>query len=320
MGIKDFAPVIIPTLCRYEHLRVCIESLMRCTHAEKTDVYIGLDYPQKESHWEGYKKIKDYLDSIKNSNCFKNLIVICRERNYGIGKEGNAEQMINYISKKYDRWIFSEDDNIFAPAFLDYMNQALELFNEDKTVLAICGYRHFYDIRYDNNNVYRQNVDFSAWGYGMWRNRWQTLINLDKNWFKDRFSIKTLFNLKFKQGNNRLLDYIGILKSNDLWINDNTMSIYMALTGSDVVMPTKSLVRNCGWDGSGVNCKTLDDNLIASHQCNELYDKMEYDINGSGLEYYKYNNRIYIKQSYARISNLGMLKLIICKINKFFHL
>ena len=67
-------------------------------------------------------------------------------------------------------------------------------------------------------------------------------------------------------------------------------------------------------------CKTLDDNLIASHQCNELYDKMEYDINGSGLEYYKYNNRIYIKQSYARISNLGMLKLIICKINKFFHL
>ena len=49
-----FAPVIIPTLCRFEHFNRCIESLSKCTWAEYTEVYIGLDYPAKESHWGGY--------------------------------------------------------------------------------------------------------------------------------------------------------------------------------------------------------------------------------------------------------------------------
>lgn len=43
--VDNFAPVIIPTLCRYEHFKECLESLSRCTWAEKTEVYIGLDYP-----------------------------------------------------------------------------------------------------------------------------------------------------------------------------------------------------------------------------------------------------------------------------------
>lgn len=319
MEIKEFAPVVIPTLCRYKHFRECLESLMRCLHAENTDVYIGLDLPASEEHWDGYKKIDEYLESIIKHHRFKNLFVIRREKNYGLGKDGNAEQLINYISERYDRWIFSEDDNVFAPAFLDYMNKGLETFIYDKSILAICGYRHYYDIKYCNNSIYRQNVDFSAWGYGIWRDRWQTLINLDKNWFKDKFSIKTLFNLKIKNGNNRLLDYLGILKSKDIWINDNTMSIFMALTNSDVVMPTNSLVRNCGWDGSGANCKTVDASLVANHKYNKIHNKEEYDITGDGFEYYKYNNRIYIRQSYARISNFDLLKRLIFKIIKVLH-
>ena len=37
--MNNFAPVLIPTLCRYDHLKRCIESLSACTHAEKTDLY-----------------------------------------------------------------------------------------------------------------------------------------------------------------------------------------------------------------------------------------------------------------------------------------
>lgn len=53
---EDYTPIMIPTLCRYEHFRRCLESLQRRTHANETDVYVGLDYPAKESHWDGYKK------------------------------------------------------------------------------------------------------------------------------------------------------------------------------------------------------------------------------------------------------------------------
>lgn len=36
MEIKNYAPVIIPTLCRYEKFRNCIETLSKCTGADKT--------------------------------------------------------------------------------------------------------------------------------------------------------------------------------------------------------------------------------------------------------------------------------------------
>ena len=51
-----FAPVIIPTLNRYEHFRKCLESLEACTGAEKTDVYVALDFPPSEKYVEGWKK------------------------------------------------------------------------------------------------------------------------------------------------------------------------------------------------------------------------------------------------------------------------
>ena len=99
---KVFAPVIIPTLCRYEHFKQCIESLSKCTLANQTEVYVGLDYPAKDEHWDGYKKIKSYLASVGNIG-FKNLTVIERGRNYGLGAAGNFQMLINCILSKYGK-------------------------------------------------------------------------------------------------------------------------------------------------------------------------------------------------------------------------
>ena len=105
--ITTFAPVSIPTLCRFEHFKRCIESLSRCTWAEYTDVYVALDYPAKESHWEGYKKIKAYLDTCGNMT-FKSLNVVIREKNYGIGSQGNMATLNKGIRQKYDRYIITD--------------------------------------------------------------------------------------------------------------------------------------------------------------------------------------------------------------------
>ena len=59
----QYAPIYIPTLCRDKHFILGVESLKKNSWAKYTDVYIGLDYPSKESHWPGYRKICDYLDN-----------------------------------------------------------------------------------------------------------------------------------------------------------------------------------------------------------------------------------------------------------------
>lgn len=59
-----YAPVLIPTVSRYEHLRNCLESLAKCTWADKTDVFVAVDYPGREKDWPVYRKIKEYLSSL----------------------------------------------------------------------------------------------------------------------------------------------------------------------------------------------------------------------------------------------------------------
>ena len=57
-----YAPVIIPTLCRYEKFVQCMESLRKNSWAKYTEIYVAVDYPSKESHWEGYNRICEYLN------------------------------------------------------------------------------------------------------------------------------------------------------------------------------------------------------------------------------------------------------------------
>ena len=51
-----YAPVIIPTMNRYNHFYACLESLERCTGSEHTDVYVALDYPPSEKYVDGWKE------------------------------------------------------------------------------------------------------------------------------------------------------------------------------------------------------------------------------------------------------------------------
>ena len=80
--ISKYAPVIIPTLCRYKHLISLLQSLSNCRLADKTEVYVGLDYPSKPSHEIGHKKILDYLESVGDSEGSKQF-AHCREQGHG---------------------------------------------------------------------------------------------------------------------------------------------------------------------------------------------------------------------------------------------
>ena len=127
-----YAPVLIPTLNRHVHLKRCIDSLTRCIHAEKTDLFVALDYPLKEEHWDGYEKIREYLKTVTG---FKSLNIIERDVNFGASK--NIRDARETIYQIYDRMILSEDDNEFAPGFLEFVNKGLEVYESHDDVLAV---------------------------------------------------------------------------------------------------------------------------------------------------------------------------------------
>lgn len=304
-----YAPVIIPTVSRFDHLKKCIDSLSLCTWAEKTDVFVAVDYPGKEEHVEGYNQVREYIGTIDNLG-FKSFNVVYRDHNYFYSGEGNSETLVKELMTKYDRYIFSEDDNVFSPNFLVYMNKGLEMFAKDKSVLAINGYKHPYPVRFDENTFFRQNVDFSAWGFGIWRDRDYLISSLTPSYFREKMNWPN-FRAVHRNGNNRLIQFMHLCMSNAADRTDNVLSVLMPLEGMDVVMPRVSLVRNEGWDGSGNNCYGDSVELTQMHHNQSISEDNDFPFVGTGYEHYYENKRIYVKSSYGRQSNLKLLKEII---------
>lgn len=251
--IKVYAPVIIPTLNRDVHFKRCLESLERCTGADKTTVYVALDYPPSEKYAEGWKKIDDYLKVKEVSNGFGELIVIRRDHNYGVCHEnGNYETLIREIKKQYDRYILTEDDNEFSPCSLEYFNKNLERYKDDPSIFKVCAYLSLKDELQPNNYTQFRAKRHVAWGVGQWRKKMDEYYDIT-----NRDHIIMLTRDKRVQEYFEKNKYEGILVSlvkmskGAPILDDVIVAAYLVYRNMRCILPTQSMVRNHGWDGSG---------------------------------------------------------------------
>lgn len=276
MEIKTYAPVIIPTLNRYEHFKRCLESLEKCTGADKTDVYVALDYPPSEKYVEGWRKIDAYLKEKEVQNEFKKLVVIRREKNYGLsGENSNIRRLKkDYICSNYESFISSEDDNEFSPCFLEYMNKSLERYKEDESIIKVCGYNF---IEENLPSDYKGNFFFSkrgcAWGTGGWIKKdslFLELYNFEK--LKEILKNDDTYNL-LKSNAPQCISYIRTMIKRKQFHGDSIWEIYCALHNGYFVIPRLSKVRNYGNDGTGWHSRNLRNDM------NEHYIKKTIDTN-----------------------------------------
>lgn len=278
-----YAPVIIPTLCRYKHFKECLESLSKCKWAEETEVFVGLDYPAKESHRPGYEKIKSYLKEVGDMT-FKKIHVFEREVNYGGGK--NSKELKKAALERFDTYIYSEDDNVFAPNFLEYMDTCLEKYKDDPNVIAICGYS--YPVDWDVSEgatVLKQQINVSMWGTGLWKDK-------EDKWNDHYYKGIMLADLpKFikKRGYERMID-VSLIEYMEAACNvievgtnmlkcktDIARRAFLAVYDKYAITPVVSKVRNQGFDGSGVYCQKIDSALNGDTAGTYNYQKQPID-------------------------------------------
>lgn len=261
----NYAPIIIPTLCRYEHFVRCIESLKKNTWAEYTDIYIGLDYPKNASHEEGYKKIKEYLKG--DFSEFHSFTVFERKRNFGATK--NSKRLQKDCLKKHDRFIYSEDDMEYSPNFIQYMDIALNEYEKDPSVVAVTGYSYPIDWKVaEGCTVVKQNFNCSAWGRGFWRKKRTGFLRYLKHYGLSRDFCKAYKNNRFSEMlDPAIIEYTNFVAygwpTPRTFLNSTTdvaMRIYLAVKSKYVVMPIVSKVRNHGFDGSGIYCQEIEFN------------------------------------------------------------
>ena len=253
--MTNFVPVLIPTLNRFDHLKLCVESLCACAYAIDTDLFIAQDYPSKDNHWTGYRKIEQY---IKNINGFKSVTIIRRTINFGAVK--NLFEAIYEIFDKYDRLILSEDDNIFSYDFLKFVNLGLCTYNNRTDIFSINGYNYPITLPKTYQRDIYAWVGFSAWGCGIWKHKWAKIDFTTNVALKNVHGFLANFDNALninKLASNYIPGLLNMLKSKEVH-GDVYISMYQQINNMYSIFPTVSRVRNMGYDGSGVNCKMLE--------------------------------------------------------------
>lgn len=307
-----YFPVIIPTLNRYEHFKACVESLSACTHASQTELIIGLDFPPSNKYVEGWKKVQAYIPKIQG---FKK--VTCFERNTNLGSSKNSRALQDYALSKYDAYIYTEDDNIFSPSFLDFINKGLERYKDDPNVVAVCGYSYPIDWETDCNAVLEHQY-FSAWGCGEWGVKKKSMLqSLSSEFIKNALLSRNEYSELEKSPKNRIMSAFYFSKEKIPCI-DITYSIYMTVKQKYVLMPTVSLVRNTGWDESGEHCSKYGIKIKDIFSKQQISDKTVFDFNAAEKIEHSKNLEVFQLRIYEKkIINFIKANLILVSIKLF---
>ena len=252
MMIKKFAPIAIHTLNRHEHFIRCVESLSRCKYADQTELHIGLDYPSKESHWEGYNKILDYIPNI---NGFKNVILHKRKTNFGA--VNNSRQLKYDILKDNDFFFSTEDDNDFSPNTIEYINICLEKYKNDDSIFAICASHHEIEIPKTHSGTVFKLDSYSPLGVGYWKDKYLQYLNMDRYAYAKAFLKKYSNYLQFKKERLYLIASLLESISTKEILGDGFLTTYLIKNNMKCIFPTIQKVRNHGHDGSGIHCADI---------------------------------------------------------------
>ncbi|QWE14861.1 hypothetical protein [Polynucleobacter sp. AP-Sving-400A-A2] len=240
-----FAPIVIHTYIRIDHLKNTIESLLQNDLAGLTDLFIASDAPRSDVDKPDVCLLREYIKSISG---FKSVTAIFREEN--LGAYDNSRLLVDEVFKKAESLISIEDDTIVGRGFLRYINDGLALYKGDESVFAICGYL-------DKSVSINSSTDavllpgFAAWGYGIWKDRFYEVPK-----FED-LAAEFLWNPKlFLRMNLNRPDLLQGARavSNGLVAADFAFLLHMIKTKKRCLFPSYSLVRNMGNDGTGENC------------------------------------------------------------------
>ena len=229
---------------------------------------------------------------------------------------------------KYESYIFTEDDNVFSPNFLVYMNTCLEKYKDNDKIFAICGYKQPYPFKVCSGNYFFHRTDLSCWGYGVWTQKVLAATNEIRNgFFEKNFSLCNILKVK-QHGLNRLYQYLSYVfrdKSKYFWIIDCVMTCYVILREKYVVVPAVSKVRNIGWDESGnsfKNSKVLKayGKIPEIHMKQKIDEASNFILEGDPMSNLEENDVIAAKYSEAKMSvwqfTKAIIKLVIRKVIK----
>lgn len=296
------SPIVLFTYRRLDHLRLTIEYLLDCNESKDSILYIYSDAAKGAHDYEDVLAVRKYISTIQG---FKFIKTHFREYNFGLAN--NIVSALNEVFIIYDRAIILEDDVIVSKFFLRFMNNALNLYSQEKKIWHISGWNYPINCSSHQYNSYFLQIS-NCWGWATWADRWKHfekkpdhIVNTWTRQMKKSFTLhdanynfwdQIIYNQKGKINTWAIFWYATIFQNNGLCLN-----------------PIKTYTENIGNDGTGENCGNVDffkSNLNVNYE-NNFPQSLQFDSN-----YYNLIRNFYIKNKipfYVKVIN--RLKLLI---------
>lgn len=239
------APVLLFVYNRPDHVKRTVEALQHNTLAAQSNLYVYSDGARDESQQAAVNEVRQFVRTITG---FKSVTIIERPKNWGL-----ARSIIDGVSIRVNeagKVIVLEDDLITAPYFLQFMNDALDLYENEPRVGHIQGCDFTQDPSLPDTFLIKWT---GSWGWGTWKRAWK-YFNSDGQALLDELERRNLtytFDFNGKYGYTRMLRRQIEGKNNSWAIRWNASLFLNDMLSLNV---GKSLVQNEGFDGSGTNC------------------------------------------------------------------
>jgi GR25 family glycosyltransferase involved in LPS biosynthesis len=243
--IREYAPIILFAFNRPNHTAITLQALQTADLANMSELYVFLDGPRNDIDKQ---KINETLCEIQKASIFRRVVIKQRVENIGLAR--NICEGIDEVFTKHNAAIILEDDVVVSKNFLSFMNSALTYYSAEKKIWHIAAYNLSIESDDETRTFFWRAM--SCWGWATWRDRWahfkkepSSLINSFSK--QDIYS----FNLDGSEDfwSQVLANYSGKI---------NTWAVfwYATIFQNDglCLNPVVSLVKNIGFDGSGVHC------------------------------------------------------------------
>jgi hypothetical protein len=268
MDSKNLAPIVLFIYKRPWHSRQTLEALKKNVFASESNLFVFADGPKTIADEPKVREVRDHIRTIGG---FKSVSIVEREQNLGLAE--SITTGVTEVLNHYGSVIVVEDDLICSPYFLSYMNEALRKYEEMEKVMHISAYMYPIDATGLKETIFFRST--SCWGWGTWARAWKhleydihKLIPRFNKESRHKFNMDGTFNFWHQMELNR-----------DGKINSWAIRWYASvfLNNGLCLHPSRSLVNNIGFDGTGVHCgidATYDVPLI-SHQITEFEELLE---------------------------------------------
>jgi hypothetical protein len=167
--MNQLAPIVLFTYNRPIHTQNVLNSLAFCEEAKNSILYVFCDGAKENADEIGLNKIQEVRNIVNTENRFKQVIVTIQDKNKGLAN--SVIDGINKVINEHGKVIVLEDDLVFSPYFLNYMNDSLNRYENDKRVGEIGACNFFANGSKFPKTFFANMPD--TWGWATWKDRWQ---------------------------------------------------------------------------------------------------------------------------------------------------